>query len=318
MYVETWRLPRLDGRVVNEPVEEAESPPKTPEVPPEPEVRPPSAAELQAIRDAAREEGYQEGVAQGHAVGVEQGHEEGFQEGFLAGKADGVKAGLDASTQKVAAEQAALKADLTRRFGQAIAALNEKEAALEAEWTPVIRDLVLRLTQSLVVDSLRHNPAQIEQMVHQAIQLMPAAHERIDISLHKDDLAIMRELKRPWLELVQWHEDPGLAPGGCILKTRHSLLDFSLSNRYDQQVMSLLDIDSASVPEALKSITAARFAELVNSLAQPVAEDSASSATANEKNNLSSAEMDTVSGATTDPEAPVNNSVDHPADRHEQ
>lgn len=266
MHVETWHLPRLDGKVVNEPMEESDEP----EEEPEPELVPPSAAELQAIRDAAREEGYQEGLAQGHAAGVEQGHEEGFQEGFLAGKADGEKAGLDAGAEKSSAELATLTADLTKRFGLAIAALNDKEAALEAEWTPVIRDLVLRLAQSLVVDSLRHNPAQIEQMVHQAIQLMPAAHERIDISLHKDDLAIMREVNRPWLEHVQLHEDPALSPGGCTLKTRHSLLDYSLSNRYAQQVLALLDIDSDSVPDNLRTLNVQRFAELVNALEAPV------------------------------------------------
>lgn len=254
--VETWQLPRLDGKVVNEPVPEQT-------VEPEPEeVQPPSAAELQAIRDAAREEGYNEGVSQGHAAGVEQGHEEGFQEGFEAGKAAGEQAGREAADAQATKELAAAKADFAQRFSSVINQLNAVEASLEEELTPVIRDLVLRIAQSLVVQSLRQTPEQIEQIVHQAIQLMPATHERMDINLHPDDLAILKTLDRPWLEHVALHADTTLSPGGCVIKTRHSLLDYSLQARYEQQIAALLDVDSERPPEALRTLSAERFKAL--------------------------------------------------------
>ena len=256
MHVETWPLPRLDGKVVNEPV------PDVPTEPEEEELLPPSAAELQAIRDSAREEGFSEGVSLGHTAGVEQGHEEGFQEGFEAGKLAGEQAGREAAETQALKELGEAKQDFTNRFGAILNELNTAEAALEEELTPIVRDLILRIAQSLVVDSLRHSPEQIEQIVHQAIQLMPVAHERMDISLHPDDHAILKDIDRPWLEHVEIHADAALSPGGCIIKTRHSLLDYTLQARYEQQIAALLDVDRSELSEPLRTLSAARFKAL--------------------------------------------------------
>ncbi|WLD57025.1 FliH/SctL family protein [Salinispirillum sp. LH 10-3-1] len=256
LHVETWQLPRLDGKVVNEPEQD------TPAEPEEEELLPPSAAELQAIRDAAREEGFTEGVSLGHTAGVEQGHEEGFQEGFEAGKLAGEQAGREAAEAQALKELGEAKADFANRFSAILNQLNTAEAALEDELTPVVRDLILRIAQSLVVESLRHTPEQIEQIVHQAIQLVPVAHERMDISLHPDDYAILTEIDRPWLEHVALHADATLSPGGCVIKTRHSLLDYTLQARYEQQIAALLDLDRTELSEPLRTLTAERFKAL--------------------------------------------------------
>ncbi|MFY0665867.1 MAG: hypothetical protein JXQ97_14695 [Natronospirillum sp.] len=256
MHVETWQLPRLDGKVVNEPV------PDVPTEPEEEELLPPSAAELQAIRDSARDEGFTEGVSLGHTAGVEQGHEEGFQEGFEAGKLAGEQAGREAAEAQALKELGEAKQDFANRFAAVLNELNTAEAALEDELTPIVRDLILRIAQSLVVDSLRHSPEQIEKIVHQAIQLMPVAHERMDISLHPDDHAILKEIDRPWLEHVEMHADATLSPGGCIIKTRHSLLDYTLQARYEQQIAALLDVDRTELSEPLRTLSAARFKAL--------------------------------------------------------
>ncbi|TGG95977.1 hypothetical protein E4656_06155 [Natronospirillum operosum] len=237
---------------------------------------PPSAAELQAIREAAREEGLEEGRQAGYQAGFEEGRTAGYQEGHAEGLDAGEAAGREqAEIDARAALDAHLQA-LSQRFGQAIQALNEHEQALEQELAPVARDLILKLTQGLVVQSLQQNSEQIEDIVHQAVQLMPAAHERMRIFLHPEDCSMLKGLQLHWLEQVDLQPDDSLSPGGCLIKTHHSLLDYSLDQRYQRQIMALLDLNNgfskaAEPPEALRSLSADRFSALLDESAAATA-----------------------------------------------
>lgn len=284
--VQTWQLPELDGPTVSDEdalgnrrrreqrrqaqlqrTQPASSSKPAPETEPEAEViEPPTAAELQALRDAAREEGFVEGRAAGEQAGYKAGHQEGLaagrEEGFDTGKAEGLQA-AEADT-RAAIETAQREAAAS--LAQAIAALNTREQALEEELAPVIRDLVLRLTQGLVVQSLQQSPEQIEDIVHQAIQLMPSAHERMQILLHPDDCSMLKGLELHWLRQVDLQPDDALSPGGCMVKTRHSLLDYTLDQRYQKQIQALLEQpieDSSHNGDSLRSLGRDRFQALV-------------------------------------------------------
>ncbi|MCH8551274.1 MAG: hypothetical protein LAT62_05005 [Natronospirillum sp.] len=282
--VRSWQLPDLEGLPVNEEDalgnraarnahhrrrrEDREPPAQETSSPAEPDLQPPSAAELQAIRAAAREEGFAEGCK----AGYEEGHAEGYETGYAAGRSEGLAAGQEEGhTQAKETADAELKAtldDLTQRFGAAIQTLNEHETSLEQELAPVLRDLVLRLTQGLVVQALQQTPEQIEDIVHQAIQLMPPAHERMQIFLHPDDCSMLKGQGLHWLEKVDLQPDNSLSPGGCQIKTRHSLLDYSLDERYQRQIQALLEMNNGFAtdepPEPLRQLSAERFQALLD------------------------------------------------------
>lgn len=260
---------------------------------------PPSAAELQAIREAARQEGLEEGREAGYQAGFEEGRTAGYQEGHAEGLDAGEAAGREQAEVEARAALDAQLQDLSQRFGQAIQALNEHEQALEQELAPVARDLILKLTQGLVVQSLQQNSEQIEDIVHQAVQLMPAAHERMRIFLHPEDCSMLKGLQLHWLEQVDLQPDDSLSPGGCLIKTHHSLLDYSLDQRYQRQIMALLDLNNgfskaAEPPEALRSLSADRFSALL---------DESAAATASQQQAAPEAQVD-------EPEDPEDDDLD--------
>lgn len=224
----------------------------------------PSAAELQAMREEAREEGLAEGREAGHQEGYAAGHEEGVKAGHDEGYAVGHEEGLAAAREEVEREKEAARQAIARQFAQAIQAVNSHEAELETELAPVLTNLVLRMTQGLVVQSLQQTPEQTEDIVHHAMQLMPSAHERMQILLNPDDCSMLKGLDLHWLRQVDLQADEELSPGGCVVKTAHSLLDYTLDQRYQKQIQALLDQpEGQSVPEPLRTLSAERFQALV-------------------------------------------------------
>lgn len=280
--IQAWKLPELDGPKVHEEdalgnrrkreerrqadrrggaptIPEADEPVELEE-----EYAPPSAAELQAIREAAREEGYADGLSAGQEEGFKTGHAEGHTAGQETGFEAGREEGLAAAEQEVKDTKVAAETSIAAQLAQAIAACNAHEASLEDELAPVVRDLVLRLTQGLVVQSLQQSPEQIEDIVQRAIQLMPSAHERMQILLHPEDCSMLKGLDLHWLRQVDLQSDDSLSPGGCIVKTKHSLLDYTLDQRYQKQIQALLELPLEDSNGAeLRALKRERFEELV-------------------------------------------------------
>ncbi len=293
--VKTWRLPDLEGPPVNaenaigrEALAEArrqqqerlkardaesrsESAVESEEAsePEEPELQPPTAAELQAIRDAARDEGLREGRETGYEAGRTEGRDAGHKEGYEAGYTAGESEGRSAGEAEAQAELEKEKQALNKRFAAIIARVQEAESALETELTPVVRDLVLHLTQGLVVQNLQQNPEQIEQIAHKAIQLLPSQRQRTRIFLHPEDYSLLKIQDVHWLEQVSLHADDTLSPGGCRLSSDHSLLDYTLDNRYQQQISALLEWPDAELPpESLRRFRLEEFQQWVQSLSE--------------------------------------------------
>lgn len=286
--IQAWPLPELDGPKVHEedalgnrlardarrkrrrePHSGEETPAETPvisteETFSEEDYQLPSAAELQAMRDEARAEGLQEGREAGREEGYAVGHEEGVKAGHEEGYAAGHEEGLAAAREQVEREIEDARQAVARQFAQAIQAVNSYEADLENELAPVLTNLVLRMTQGLVVQSLQQTPEQIEDIVHQAIQLMPSAQERMQVLLNPEDCSMLKGLELHWLRQIDLQADEELSPGGCVVKTAHSLLDYTLEQRYQKQIQALLDQPEGQfVPEPLRTLSAERFKALM-------------------------------------------------------
>lgn len=174
---------------------------------PEPEpAAQPTVCELEALERQAREEGYAAGHAEGMAV--------------------------------AAKEHRALVA----RFEALLEAAARPLAALDDATERELARLATVVARRVVVHELAVAPALIVQAVQQAARALPAATRELQVRLHPDDLALLREhaVGEPhW----QWLPDPGLARGDCLLESERSRLDARLDTRLAAVVDAVLGQD---------------------------------------------------------------------------
>ncbi|PWV63280.1 flagellar assembly protein FliH [Plasticicumulans acidivorans] len=244
-----WELPGFDAPPAPQPAPELN----------EPLPRLPTLEEIEAIQQAAQAEGYQtgleqgrqegeaagrsEGYAAGHAEGLSTGHAEGLSaghaEGFAAGHAEGLARG---EADGAAAAAARAEAELNGR----LALLDElaRELArplqtLDAELEADLLTLVVAIARQLVRRELRTAPGEIVAVIREAVPLLPVANRSIEIRLHPEDAALVRELG---LGGEDWRllEDPTLSRGGCQLNAEHSHIDASVETRLGKVVATLL------------------------------------------------------------------------------
>lgn len=234
--IETYRLPRWDAQgnliddrpkpvaTITEDVEGVD-------------IQPPTAEEIRQIHDDAFNEGfesgYQQGMKQGQQEGHKAGHQQGYEAGEQAGRGVGEQAGYEAALKteqnRIEQELAPLKAVLE----QLQDLLPKQEAALREG----LMALAVRLARNLFDAELALKPDHIQALVHNAIQALPNADERLTIELHPDDLALVESIADSHWTL---QADAQLNRGGCRVRSRFSYVDYSLEHRFRQQVSNLL------------------------------------------------------------------------------
>ncbi|WP_108124468.1 flagellar assembly protein FliH [Saccharospirillum mangrovi] len=234
--VEAYRLPRWDAKgnliddrpkpiaTITEDVEDVQ-------------VQPPTAEEIRQIHDAAYNEGFESGYQQGMKQGQQEGHKAGHQEGYAAGeevgRGVGEQAGYDAALKTEQARIAESLAPLQDLLTQLQGLLPKQEADLRDG----LVTLAVRLARNLFDAELALKPDHIQALVHNAVQALPNADERLTIELHPDDLALVETMADSHWTL---QADPELRRGGCRVRSRFSYIDYSLEHRFRQQVSNLL------------------------------------------------------------------------------
>lgn len=234
--VEAYRLPRWDAQgnliddrpkpiaTITEDVEDVQ-------------LQPPTAEEIRQIHDAAYNEGFESGYQQGMKQGQQEGHKAGHQEGYAAGeevgRGVGEQAGYDAALKTEQARIAESVAPLQDVLTQLQNLLPKQEADLQVGMVA----LAVRLARNLFDAELALKPDHIQALVHNAVQALPNADERLTIELHPDDLALVETMADSHWTL---QADPELSRGGCRVRSRFSYIDYSLEHRFRQQVSNLL------------------------------------------------------------------------------
>lgn len=227
---ERWELPVLDEQGNEVSPEE------------EPEVRPLTAADLEEIRRAAYEEGYREGRSEGR----EAGHQEGLESGLAEGREQGHREAYEQT-------RAALEARLAR-LEYFIGELVQPVRRHQEEVADSLTSLVTTLARVVVQRELLLDSSVIRQVVRQALDVLPPEAGNIRIYVHPDDLEPVHEIAGTLEATSSVVADPELTPGGCRVETRHSLVDFTVEERFRQAVQNMLEAGGDTVamdmPEA--------------------------------------------------------------------
>lgn len=173
----------------------------------------PTVADLEAIGEQARHDGYEQGLAEGREAARAELQAQLHQLRGLCGALARPLADVDAAVERQLAELAMLVA----------------RGALQAE--------------------LRRHPEHLLKMVRKAIGALPAATARIDIIVHPESAALLRdglsEAEEQGWRIV---EDPQLQPGDCRIAGADSRIDASIETRLTTMIDAALDDDIVTPP----------------------------------------------------------------------
>jgi flagellar assembly protein FliH len=208
-----WSLPSFDPHQPEpepEPVEE--EPPEMEEVPLE-EVQPLTLEELESIR------------------------QEAYNEGFATGE----KEGFHSTTLKVRQEAevalSAKLASLERLMGNLFEPIADQDSQIEKSMV----GLVEHITRQVIQRELAIDSRQIEQVMREALKLLPLDAENVRLFINPQDFDQVKALRERHEEKWRIVEDAALLPGGLRVETAHSRIDASVETRITQVMAKLFD-----------------------------------------------------------------------------
>lgn len=166
----------------------------------------PTVRELEALEQQAREEGYAAGHAEGLAAATVQAQQ---QMARLLALYEAAARPLDVLDEHTAQELVRLATVIARR---------------------------------VVAAELKQSPELIARSVREGVKALPSASRELRVSLHPDDMTLLRELgvvEEHW----QLSADPTLARGDCMMESGRSRLDLRLDTRLAAVIDAVLGDD---------------------------------------------------------------------------
>ncbi|PIE42948.1 MAG: flagellar assembly protein FliH [Gammaproteobacteria bacterium] len=222
---ERWELPLIDesGREV---VEDRQ-----------PEVKPLTLEDLEQIRLEAHNAGLEEGFEEGREKGYRTGYEQGLQEGNAVGLNQGLEQG---KAQAYETTEREVKESLAR-LENLMAALLEPITRQADELEQALLNLVLAISRAVVLRELQMDSAQISRIVKEAIDLLPAARQCLQLYINQADYqAVLETVKSMDAEAALVLSEEVL-PGGCRVETSHSIVDYTVDKRFQKTVQAMLE-----------------------------------------------------------------------------
>jgi flagellar assembly protein FliH len=164
------------------------------------------------------------------ASGLADLQAEAYQEAFQHGLAEGREAGrleVHAQVERLAG----MFYDLARPF-----------EALDAEVERELLTLAMALARQIVRRELKTDPTQIIGIIREAIAALPVATREVQVHLHPEDAAVVRQHLAPTENHRAWAivEDPVMARGGCQITSATSRIDARLETRLGAILSELL------------------------------------------------------------------------------
>lgn len=175
-----------------------------------------TAAQLEEISQAA----YEDVRESAYREGIEQGRREGYD------------AGLEMAETEVSRQVSALQ--------QVIQSLMSFLGDQDDQVEQALVNLSICLASSILRRELTIDSSQIAEVVHEALKSLPVNTENLTVYLSQQDhelLSTRESLAQDW----QLRVDPAITPGGCRVTTRHSVVDFTLEDQFQQAVNALVE-----------------------------------------------------------------------------
>lgn len=187
------------------------------------------AAEAAAAIALERQRAYDEAYAQGYAKGLEEGHKAGEHAGREEGYATGLAQGREAAQAQADALAALLE--------HSAHALDNLGAGVGAALT----ELAISIARRVIGSELQAQPDSILAVVQDLLQTELAEHGTVQLWLHPDDVALVREHLSEPLDERQWklRPDPDLQRGDCRAQSAYGDIDATLQTRWREVVDTL-------------------------------------------------------------------------------
>ena len=99
----------------------------------------------------------------------------------------------------------------------------------------------MAVTRQLFRREIRLEPTHVIGVVREAIQLLPVASRNVQLHLHPDDAALVREALSPTEHEPAWKivEDPLISRGGCSVTTDNSHIDATAESRLNAVISKI-------------------------------------------------------------------------------
>ncbi|MGL1958140.1 MAG: flagellar assembly protein FliH [Colwellia sp.] len=233
---DVWPIPNVQAKLNKEQQDKTNAFGKKPswrfEPPEETEIvepEPLTAEEIEAIRQAAHDEGFNQGKEEGFAKGYEEGKVSGHEEGEVTGHEEGKEAGLALGKTTVD--------ELSEQWKVLIEQLHKPLASVEKNVEEQILNLVVQLTEAVVLQEAKTNPDILMAAISTGIKALPSNEVQTQIHLHPDDIKRVEEqfgighlTENGWRLLPA----PQLTPGSCQIENSTSNIDLQMKSRLKQ------------------------------------------------------------------------------------
>ncbi len=153
-----------------------------------------------------------------------------YEEAFAKGHAEGLAAGAEEVRRR------------GERYDELLRALCEPFDRLDESIEKQLVELATTLVRQLFRREIRLDPTHVIGIVREAIQKLPIASRNVQVHLHPDDAALVRESLAPAEGEPAWSivEDPLIARGGCKVTTDSSQIDASTEARLNAVISAAL------------------------------------------------------------------------------
>ena len=200
--------------------------------PPEPEEAEPqplTAQEIDDIRIAASEEGFNQGKEEGFSKGYEEGKAKGLEEGQLQGIEEGAEQGLAQGKEQI--EQ------LSDKWQKLIEQLHQPLASVEKNVEEQLLNLVLQLTEAVVLHEAKTNPDILMTAIATGIKSLPSSDAQTQICLNPNDINLVEaQFGAEHIAEQGWRllPAPQLPQGSCQIENSTSNIDLQMKARLKQ------------------------------------------------------------------------------------
>ncbi|MDF1641584.1 FliH/SctL family protein [Thalassolituus oleivorans] len=203
----------------------------------------PTAEEVELIRREAYNAGLEQGLVEGRQQGVNQGLEEGraeglekgHAEGFVTGQKDGLLAGEKAGRE---AGRVAVEAEAAR-VAKLVATLQAEVALRDRELPDVLAGLIAMMTQHVLQHELSLGAQSILTYVNTALAALPSGEKNGRVVVSTKDAALLKTALDNIGRTLAFDVDSSLAAGECRVESEHSLIEYSVSDHMQQQLIDI-------------------------------------------------------------------------------
>ncbi len=161
--------------------------------------------------------------------------QQAYDEAFQKGHAEGVAAGEQLIRQRAA------------RYDELLRALAKPFDRLDESVEKQLVELAIAMVKQLFRREVKINPTHVIGVVREAVQLLPISSRNVQVHLHPDDAALVRDSLSPAEGEPAWSivEDPLITLGGCRITTDNSQIDATAESRLQAVINNILGDERA-------------------------------------------------------------------------